>query len=549
MKNKKFKEFDKTVVSFIFDDMLESICKNVYPIFEELNIKGCVATWAGKLENNTALDIDDMENLRKSGWEFLCHGYNSEVLSDNSSDEIIDCEIVESKKLFDRYGIDVKGYVPSNNLIPQKAIDRIKENYAFMTYAQKWMPNTSETNIYELDRISIEKNSVQEIKGLIDDALINKSYIVFYCHNVGEEYLINVDNFKEIVNYIQEKEIEIRTMSEFLEEYYEDDIINARGKADVILSNNIIRNPSMINLPNANGWQIMSNTAASIKSVNFINKVKEFEFDSETGNISLLQNVPIEFDTLRFVRSENVKFRFSLPFVSSKSKGQVKVVINAYYGSNKFFEAMNKTYSCYKYLRFVEEDFHIGRRDASINKLQVIIYVNSNSTEKHAISIGEPCLQIYNCKNYNCGSSDHDDYNKDKLFGQLVLTKNQNVVSNNSAVTIELEKDALGTLEVKDNLWHCTKTGTYKVEFQVELRGTQDITDIKLYIGMRKNLYVLAMSKYYDFLSWAFSKTINLVALVNVNEGSNIEFFFTNNTNKTVMVMGENTRAVITQIL
>lgn len=555
MSQNKVIQLNKPYVSFIFDDCKSSIYTNVLPLFKERNIKGNIALWSGLLDDNVDLSIKEIYDFKDNDWELLSHGYESSILTESSTDEIATIEIEESRKMFDNYGIHVNGYVPSNNSIPSKFRDILEKNYSFCIRKINNTSNESNSNVYDLDRVSIDDVDVgnsptvtlDEIKSKIDNTKENNKLLIFYCHNVGitdgygKEYIAK-ETFISILDYIISEDIKIDTMSNILEECSDIFRANEIKREDIILSNNIIKNSEFAydmscwieNKSEKVEHSVLKNYKYNGLSIDFLEN-KPYSY------YSISQTLPLNFDTINWKKSENTRLRLDLPIKSSVTGiGQIRIIVNGSSNSNSTL-LYDKTFTITKYKRNIVDYIYCSNKNIAIDNLNIKMSIVNPSNSSMNIIIGKPCLRIYDIPYYNT-SKIIEQYNMSENIVFDFSDTNEKIVP----FSINSFGDTLDNFE-----WECPMDGYYKISGYLALIAPLKINSTNLKICIYKNDNIISQSRYIGKIHYNNFSTFYINdKFIKLNYGDKITIkISSSNKNKTIIAHKDESSLIIEQIV
>ena len=214
----------KCVVSFIFDDGRQSVFDKGLSLFKSNGLTASIALITQTLENQVGLSMtpNNILDMYNGGWSFLNHGYASTKLTSDIALDVATREIETSKKIANKYGIKLDGYVPSYGVIDEKFIDIVKKNYkfAFCNYESGTIDYNKD--IFNLNRYSIENKNIATVKAKIDEAKNNNKYLALYLHDIIDsgDYCNTVANLQLIIDYCKSNNIEIMNVTEAMDYYF-----------------------------------------------------------------------------------------------------------------------------------------------------------------------------------------------------------------------------------------------------------------------------------------------------------------------------------------
>ena len=201
----------KPVISFCFDDGF-SEDNLTYSIFKEY---GMVCSFA--LITEYALTRNRLELYRqyeKEGFSINSHSCSHLYLGDGTvDDDIANYEIAESKKHMNLWGFPANGFVAGQSVVNEKYIPLLRNNYDF-AFTQYWgtLNNSNKgycdnrTDRYKLGRVSLYRNTTEQIKECIDNCIKDKGCLFFYDHRTGAEgENVSESKLREILSYVKTK--------------------------------------------------------------------------------------------------------------------------------------------------------------------------------------------------------------------------------------------------------------------------------------------------------------------------------------------------------
>lgn len=257
----KLSDLSKPVISFCFDDGFEED-NLTYSIFKEFGF-----TCSFALITEYAMTRNRLELYRKyerEGFSMNSHSCTHLYLGDGTVDDnIANYEIEESKKHMNAWGFPANGFVAGQSVVHDKYIQLLKENYDY-AFSQYWGTlNASnkgycnnKSDIYKLGRVSLYRNTTEQIKECIDNCIKNNSCLFFYDHRTGATgENVSESKLREILTYIKLKHNE--------------------GKCLVMNNDDAVKSYFGANLKNRINSKIAYNVAPSLE-----NKSDKLDFGS-----------------------------------------------------------------------------------------------------------------------------------------------------------------------------------------------------------------------------------------------------------------------------
>ncbi|TET59653.1 MAG: DUF2334 domain-containing protein [Candidatus Stahlbacteria bacterium] len=219
----------KPIVSFTFDDGHVSTVKEVLPIFKKYNIQGTsyIITEMVELYNDYYMNWNQIDTLFKNGWEIGAHTHTHPYLTKLTDEEII-FELDESIRCLKEHGFNPTSFAAPYGDFDNRVIKFVKER--FQSHRTAWdvdySVNTNGINLID-DPFYISAfelkgtTTVNEAKEMVDIAIKNKTWLVFFLHLIktdGEigRYEYSAEKLEEIVKYVVDKGVEVLPLSNAL---------------------------------------------------------------------------------------------------------------------------------------------------------------------------------------------------------------------------------------------------------------------------------------------------------------------------------------------
>ena len=225
---------DRAVITFTFDDAPRSVYEKAFPILNRYKMPATVfiATKFLESENPNFITWKQIVDLDKHGWDIQCHTATHPHLT-----ELTDKEVIREFKQSIRT-MRAHGFKPTSIASPYGDFNdhtiALMRRY-FKSHRTAWnVPGmegiTGLNDPYNLDFMRISAfqlqntTTYQEIKDLIDQAVITKNWLVFYAHGLVQgipaKYQFNVDDFANLVNYVhvlqRHKKVYVLTYSDIV---------------------------------------------------------------------------------------------------------------------------------------------------------------------------------------------------------------------------------------------------------------------------------------------------------------------------------------------
>lgn len=179
------------MVSFVFDDGNDTDFLVGREVFRSRGAVASTAVTSGFIGTPEHLTADQMRALQESGWEIMAHTISHPNLT-ALDPEAIDAELSSSKAALERLGARVTNLVyPYNKNNAQ--VRRIAARYY-----RSGRGGTNAFNVAPIDPYFIRsfalKHDPERMKGLVDRAYADRSWLVFYLHEINAKVKLSAYN-------------------------------------------------------------------------------------------------------------------------------------------------------------------------------------------------------------------------------------------------------------------------------------------------------------------------------------------------------------------
>lgn len=211
--------YDGTIVTFIDDDCYSSVSKWV----EIANKKGIklsfamVKDWVG---TNGYCSIDEVKSLQNNGHDILNHT-KSHINNWDITNSEIRTEIEENIRYMKDNGLggyDIlvyPGTVPNESRY--KTVTREKCRYGI---ANTYQSTNKVQDSFYLNRIDSDYRSLDQLKSIVDQAIIDKQWVLIMTHSwrpdgdIDSTGTFSVEKISQLIDYIKGKNIPILKFTE-----------------------------------------------------------------------------------------------------------------------------------------------------------------------------------------------------------------------------------------------------------------------------------------------------------------------------------------------
>lgn len=210
-------------ISFHFDDGFMSHYESVFPVFKKANVPASIVY---NICGENKISFENLREMQSQGWEIISHSVNHVKMGAPLDNATAYTEIVESKELLIKEGLNVKQFVTPMSQCHESMRELLQKNYdgAFTRYTNsKDMPVEKliinrPVNPYELNRCCLSGKTVDELKEYVDYVCENDSWMVFYEHDIGVGENISIANLEELLYYCIEKGVNVITSCDALDQ-------------------------------------------------------------------------------------------------------------------------------------------------------------------------------------------------------------------------------------------------------------------------------------------------------------------------------------------
>jgi peptidoglycan/xylan/chitin deacetylase (PgdA/CDA1 family) len=171
-----------SMITFVFDDGYDTDYLVARAIFAQEGAVACSAIttdWINKPEYLTTAQI---RGLSEAGWEIMSHTASHPNLKSLSS-SAIDGELSHSKAALIALGLNVKNLVYPYNK-SNEMVREIASKYYRSGRGGRNELNHGVENPFDLRSVSNRSHDAREMKGYIDRAYVEKSWLIIYHHQI-----------------------------------------------------------------------------------------------------------------------------------------------------------------------------------------------------------------------------------------------------------------------------------------------------------------------------------------------------------------------------
>ena len=224
-----------SIISFIFDDGFVEDNKT-YELFKSKNMLcnfALVKDWTKALNKNF---VDNYRKYQNEGFGILSHtSTHADLRSSGISQYNAEYEIAKSLEL-NKYDFRISGFVAAQSSIHEDYMHFVEQNYdfAFTRYrgvlsGDKKGHYSKKEDVHRLWRISIESNSLEDLKTCIDNCISEKGFLVLYGHQLDTTNGLTTKKLTALLDYINNLDCEVLNIYNAMSKYFGININNETG--------------------------------------------------------------------------------------------------------------------------------------------------------------------------------------------------------------------------------------------------------------------------------------------------------------------------------
>lgn len=213
------------VISLRFDDSWASYYTEAKTRMDEYGYPGIAATITGIIKENRTrlLSVSDLREMQDSGWDIISHCHNPQGRLDTKDEIERRLELSESKLWLLENGFErgAEYIALPNHAWDNEIIELVKEYYSGCMTHTGGYETVPPSDPYKIIVMPIQKDTgVDKVKGWIDDCVEYDSWLILLFHDVVSDPVrytdYDTEDFQKILDYINEKNVRVETMSAIL---------------------------------------------------------------------------------------------------------------------------------------------------------------------------------------------------------------------------------------------------------------------------------------------------------------------------------------------
>lgn len=222
------------VVTICFDDAQQSVYSLAFPKLNHYGLPANLYVISCQISDRPTwyMSWEQIDAVSKAGWEIGSHSCSHKDMTKLDENQV-KAELTMSKKRLEEHGYEVNTFGAPFGEINDNVIAEVKKNYNSQRGTERRTGNIldslNELNVdeYRISAIQFKyEDGFEGAKKVIDQAVKQKKWAVFYLHSITSEhpsttdYQFDVDELQKLASYLRELEtkgyIEVKTISQYL---------------------------------------------------------------------------------------------------------------------------------------------------------------------------------------------------------------------------------------------------------------------------------------------------------------------------------------------
>jgi len=217
---------DKPVITFWFDDAWLSQYMNAYPILKTQGFSAAVGVPTSAVEAPNYVNWSQLRILQENGWEITNHSVSHNCEMDSWNEEAVLNEYQKSKLILWKNKLASDIFVSPCGVDSEIMRSAAKKMFLGYRTVDPGYNELSGVDFYDLKVQNVtNQTKFSDVKQWVDETKDNNYWLIIVFHKVGEisktlnddEFNVTIDNFKDIVSYVKEQEIQVVIPSQILQ--------------------------------------------------------------------------------------------------------------------------------------------------------------------------------------------------------------------------------------------------------------------------------------------------------------------------------------------
>lgn len=212
-----------TKVIFTFDDGTLDQYAVGYPILDKYDYNATLFVITGLInetfENRSMMSWNDVHTMADDGWDIESHSYSHPFLTQISIKDA-ELELSASKKYLEGQGFNVSILAFPYGDYNDEVFSLAKQYYPFVRGSSDGYNSNVSNPDYLNSKWTVNTTTIDDMKSWLDTAIENDSWLIVMVHRVSDDHLdefsVKPEVLEGFVDYIHQKNIPVKTLSEVL---------------------------------------------------------------------------------------------------------------------------------------------------------------------------------------------------------------------------------------------------------------------------------------------------------------------------------------------
>ncbi|MGB9681236.1 MAG: polysaccharide deacetylase family protein [Minisyncoccia bacterium] len=203
----------EAIVTICFDDGYRSTYEIAYPILKQYGYPATLFVIPKAVGEEGYMTLNQLRILSNNGWEIGSHTYSHQKLTTLPASEV-ERELKRSKEWLEERGLKVYSFAYPYGAYNESVIEKVKKYYSVARIGEGIFNNLPlrKDEIYKIKALDVNApfiKSIDDLKKIIDQAKVEKKWLVLIFHRVGEketetEYNVSPQFLEETVKYLKQ---------------------------------------------------------------------------------------------------------------------------------------------------------------------------------------------------------------------------------------------------------------------------------------------------------------------------------------------------------
>jgi peptidoglycan/xylan/chitin deacetylase (PgdA/CDA1 family) len=214
------------IISITFDDGAISQYNTAFPLMRQYGLRGTVYVLPGlnmSPDGRKQMTFQEMRDLADAGWEIGSHGLNHNPLTNLSLKDVTE-EVFLSKQILEQEGFQAQSFAYPFGAVNKNIVEVVRKSYSSGRFMRRGFNKLPNPVAFYLSSFVVKKETlVSDVCADVKYASSHKKWLILTFHNIEEKaernWDVALDNFKSIIECIQESGADVKTVGEVMAEY------------------------------------------------------------------------------------------------------------------------------------------------------------------------------------------------------------------------------------------------------------------------------------------------------------------------------------------